>query len=43
MRCCCLAELWLTGLLPAQIIEALPKDMPPALRRRLEGEDVGHV
>ncbi|KAG0659930.1 hypothetical protein C6P46_004870 [Rhodotorula mucilaginosa] len=25
------------------IIEALPKDMPPALRRRLEGEDVGHV
>ncbi|GAA5977143.1 hypothetical protein JCM10908_004871 [Rhodotorula pacifica] len=26
-----------------QIIEALPKDMPPALRRRLEGENVGRA
>lgn len=36
------SRLWLTGFLP-QIMEALPKDMPPALRRRLEGENVGHV
>ncbi|GAA5881856.1 hypothetical protein JCM3774_003060 [Rhodotorula dairenensis] len=34
---------WASGgaEIAAQIVGALPKDMPPALRRRLEGENVG--